>query len=231
MDWIKKGILSNNQLKILALIFMTADHVAKGLAINSVFLLVLGRFAYPIFAYMIAEGCRYTKNRTKHLLLLSSLALVCQVVFSVFMHSLEMCILVTFSLSVILIYAYDNMIKKRKAFDISVFVILMLLVLFLTFVMPKLIKGFSVDYGFLGVIIPLALFMTDNRWIKLSVLAVLLVLMALLMSAQYQMFSLISIIFLLLYNGKRGKLNLKYLFYIYYPAHLVAIYLIGILIR
>jgi hypothetical protein len=34
---------------------------------------------------------------------------------------------------------------------------------------------------------------------------------------------------LALYNGKRGKYNLKYLFYIFYPTHLVAIYVISLL--
>ena len=31
-------------------------------------------------------------------------------------------------------------------------------------------------------------------------------------------------------SGKKGKLNLKYLFYIFYPAHLIALYLIVLLV-
>lgn len=33
-----------------------------------------------------------------------------------------------------------------------------------------------------------------------------------------------------LYSGKRGKRKMKYLFYIYYPAHLVVIYWINLLL-
>ena len=36
--------------------------------------------------------------------------------------------------------------------------------------------------------------------------------------------------FIALYNGKRGKRKMKYLFYIYYPAHLVVIYGLSLLV-
>ena len=39
-----------------------------------------------------------------------------------------------------------------------------------------------------------------------------------------QMFTFLSIPLLMLYNGERGKAKgMKWLFYIYYPAHLVAV--------
>ena len=71
----KSGILSGNQLKIIALVAMTCDHVGKELLPAYEFLQIMGRLAFPIFAYMIAEGCRYTRNRKKHLLQVASLAL------------------------------------------------------------------------------------------------------------------------------------------------------------
>ena len=55
--------LTGNQLKLIALFAMTCDHVGLQLLPNVLILRILGRLALPIFAYMIAEGCRYTRNR------------------------------------------------------------------------------------------------------------------------------------------------------------------------
>ena len=35
-----------------------------------------GRLSMPLFAFMIAEGCRYTKNKVKHFFLLFGLAVL-----------------------------------------------------------------------------------------------------------------------------------------------------------
>ena len=60
-----KFSLNNNQLKIIAMISMVLDHV--GLVFFSDFEIfrILGRLAFPIYAYMIAEGCTHTKNRKR----------------------------------------------------------------------------------------------------------------------------------------------------------------------
>lgn len=228
MEIIKKGIFTNNQLKIMALVFMTCDHIAKAFFPQSAVLLILGRLAYPIFAYMIAEGCIYTKNRVRHLLMLGGLAVICQLVFTLFTGSYVMCILITFTLSVILIYTYDNMINRKSALDTIIFVALLAGVVFLCVKMPDILPGFMIDYGLIGVIIPLTLYMLKGKIYKLICLAVLLLMMGFQLKG-YQFYALISVVLLFLYNGERGKLNLKYLFYIYYPVHLVIIYIIQML--
>ena len=68
--------LTGNQLKIFALIAMTLDHIGLELLPQYPFLRIIGRLAFPLFAYMIAEGCRYTKNRTRYLLCIASMGLV-----------------------------------------------------------------------------------------------------------------------------------------------------------
>ena len=35
---------------------------------------------------------------------------------------------------------------------------------------------------------------------------------------------------LYLYNGKKGKCNLKYLFYVFYPAHLIILFFVNLLL-
>ena len=46
-----------------------------------------------------------------------------------------------------------------------------------------------------------------------------------------QWYGLATLPLLALYNGKRGRIRLKYLFYIYYPAHLAALYLLGLVFK
>ena len=45
-----------------------------------------------------------------------------------------------------------------------------------------------------------------------------------------QTFCLLALIPLAFYNGKRGKLRMKYFFYIFYPAHLIILYGINLLL-
>ncbi len=65
MDFIKKG-LDSFQLKVLALIFMTFDHVAyflTGVIDIPSWFHIIGRIAAPIFIFMVANGFYYTRNK------------------------------------------------------------------------------------------------------------------------------------------------------------------------
>ncbi len=220
----KKRRLSGNALKILAMIFMTCDHVAVELLPDWDFLRIIGRLAMPIYAYMIAEGCRFTHDRKKYLWRLSSLALLCQVVYFFAVGSLYQCILVTFSLSVCLIWALET---SPKSWGLLVF----LASAFLCEGLPVLLKGtdFAVDYGIVGVCLPALVYFGRTREEKLLGFTVGLILLAL----QYggiQWFGLGAVPLLMLYSGERGKLSIGRLFYFYYPAHLVVIYGLSLLL-
>ena len=91
--------LTGNQLKIIAMITMTCDHVGLQIFPQLQWLRILGRLAMPIYAYMIAEGCRHTRDRKKYLMRLLGMGILCQIVYFVAMESLYQCILITFSLS------------------------------------------------------------------------------------------------------------------------------------
>ena len=105
--------LTGNQLKLLALFAMTCDHVGLQLLPQFIILRIIGRLAAPLFAYMIAEGCRYTHDRGRYLGRLLGMAALCQIAYFAAMRSLYQCIFVTFSLSVCLIYALDNAVRRR----------------------------------------------------------------------------------------------------------------------
>ena len=221
--------LSNNQLKIIALVTMTVDHIGAYLLPQLLWLRIIGRLAFPIFAYMIAEGCRHTRSMGKYLGTMALFALVCQAVEFFIAGSLYMSIMVTFSMSILLIFLFQKA-QKNPLWAIPL-VLWLVAVQFVCEQLPLLLKGtdFSVDYGFIGVLIPCALYMMKNKTFRLVVLAVLLAVLA--TDSHYvQWYALAAVPLIALYNGQRGKGNLKWLFYIYYPAHLAVIYTVAFLL-
>ena len=221
--------LSNNQLKILAMVAMTLDHVGAFLFPHTLWLRVVGRLAFPIYAFMIAEGCRHSRSLPKYLLSLGAMAALCQAVDLVARGSLYMCILVTFSLSVSLILLIRQA-EKRPSWWLAVG-FATLGALFFCEGLPRLFpqSGFAVDYNFIGVMVPVVLYLMKNKWLQLLALAGLL--LALCYDAWIgQLWSLLAVPLLALYNGTRGKWKLKWFFYLFYPVHLVVIYFIGFLI-
>lgn len=216
--------LTSNQLKLLAMVTMTLDHIGVQLFPGVLWLRVIGRFAMPIYAWMIAEGCAHTRRRKQYLLQLAGLALLCQLVYFFAMGSLFQCILVTFTLSVLVIYAIDSGSSAKAALALCA-------ALFLTVFLPRLLPNtdFAVDYSIWGVLLPVAVYLSDTKPKKLLSAAVLLTLLA----VDYggvQWYGLAALLPLSLYSGARGKARLKWLFYLYYPLHLAAIYGISLLL-
>ena len=64
----KKVSFTNNQLKIIAVASMLLDHVGTELFPQVTLLRIIGRLAFPVFSFMIAEGCFYTIDKKKYLL-------------------------------------------------------------------------------------------------------------------------------------------------------------------
>ena len=219
----KKFSLTSNQLKILAMITMTVDHIGAYLLPQYDILRMIGRLAFPIYAYLIAEGCAHTRDRRRYLLQMGGMALLCQLVYFFATGSLYQCILVTFTLSILLIYAIDS---GSPLLGAGMF----LVVLFLTGFLPNRLPGFYIDYSLWGVLTPVAVYLGRNKREKLLFCGILLALLAADHSGFTQWLGLLSLIPLALYNGQRGKARIKWFFYLYYPIHLVAIYAIGFLI-
>lgn len=220
--------LTGNQLKIIALLSMTVDHVGQQLFPGVMLFRMIGRLAFPIFAYMIAEGCVYTKSRKRYLGTIAGLALVCQLVYFFALGSVYQCILVTFSLSIGLIYLLDSFDKKRGARELFLVLFALMGLFFLTELLPLKLSGtdFRIDYGFWGVLTPVLIYFAKTKRRKLGMLALGLCFISASIGP-IQWYCLISVLLLALYTGKRGTWNLKYLFYIYYPLHLVVIHLLA----
>lgn len=228
----RKTGLSGNQLKILAMLAMTCDHVGLQLLPQWEILRIIGRLALPVYAYMIAEGCRYTHSRGNYLLRLVVLALVCQVVYFAAMRSVYQCILVTFSLSIGLIYAVDNALKCRDLPSCLLALGALLAAAFICILLPKLLPqtDFAVDYGIWGVLLPVMIFLGQNKRQKIA----LLILGSGLLGITYggtQWWALAAVPLLMLYSGQRGKYHIGTMFYVYYPLHLAVIYGLSLIIK
>lgn len=212
--------LTGNQLKLIAMLTMTLDHIGVCLLPRISLLRIIGRLALPIYAYMISEGCFYTHNRKRYFLRLAGLALVCQIVYGIADRSLYQCILVTFSLSVGLICAVDAAQKQKKPFMVFAAAALLVGISLLCEVLPRHLPGFHVDYGIWGVLLPVIIYF-GGRDIRALLIGTVLLCLSL---GGLQWWSLTAVPLLALYNGQRGKLRIGWLFYLYYPLHLVILY-------
>lgn len=241
----KIRFLSGNALKLIAALAMLVDHIGLVFFPERSIFRIIGRLAFPIFAFMIAEGCRYTRNKLRYFLTMSGIAAVCQVVYYAALKATDLSVFVTFSVSILLVYLLQHLKKTfwdtrcSKAYKILIF-ISFFVALALTYIINL---NVDMDYGFAGCVMPLfaALFHSDegspdffkkldNNTIHVLSTGVAMIYMAA-VNRPIQYFSLLTIPLLLLYSGKRGKAKLKYFFYLFYPLHLVALYGIDMLLK
>lgn len=241
----KIAFLSGNMMKLLAAVLMTVDHVGLMLFPKDIMFRIIGRLSFPIFAFMISEGAKYTKDKLRYFLTMASFALVFQVVFYYFSGgSTEMCIFVTFSLSLPIIFSLQFFKQALFINDKKEAIMWLWLCGLMTVLTYLLTKVVSVDYGFLGIMCPVFANILNTKDTqapavikKLDVLPLRVLTFALclfVLSAKYegiQYYSLLALPILLLYSEKKGKFNMKYFFYLFYPIHLVIIEGIYLLTR
>lgn len=236
------SFLSTNTLKFMAAAFMVCDHIGVILFPDILLLRIIGRLAFPMFAFMIAEGCRHTRNKLRHFLTIGGFAFACQLGFYIFdpeMALREINVFVTFTFSVMMIYAlqafYKRLFDRNASWKSRVlFGVIFISIVFAVYYISLYI---NFDYNFYGAIIPLmaSLFMLpdncdidilkklDNKYMHILTLSIGVALMVFSDPVRMKRFAMLSIIPLLMYSGKKGKLKTKYFFYIFYPLHLVII--------
>jgi hypothetical protein len=210
-------IFNSTTLKIVAIITMTIDHIGVNyqqafLGLNiydqEVYILMrtIGRIAFPIFAFQIAEGFKHTSNVKRYLMNLFVFALVTDLLFDLFQVDFPgRNIFFTLFLGLLSLYSLKN-------FKLGYLAIIPVL-----FVSEYL----NVDYGMYGVL-AVIIFYYFNENMRIIMFILLNVLFILFLGfGSLQFYSIAALPFINLYNGERGfKLN-KYVFYTYYPAHLI----------
>lgn len=232
----KYGFLSNNVLKIIACITMLIDHMGVILFPNLMILRIIGRIAFPIFAFLLAEGCYYTRNKLRHLVVLSGFALVMQVVLYLATRMTDFSIFVHFSIAVGICYIIDFIDKfireKKVLLSIGLIVGLVLVCVLIVFV-DQQTTYFNSNYGIFAIFLPVVMYLVRkyikyvHLFINIILICISMVLMHYFTTFLDQLYGMIACVFILFYNGKKGKFNLKYLFYIFYPLHMVILYAIA----
>jgi hypothetical protein len=226
---------------------MTFDHVGVVFFGGVAIFRILGRLAFPLFAYFIAEGCKYTQNKLKRFLTVFIIGTLYTVFFLIYDGELYLNIFVTFSISIILIYLLQW--AKSLVFNDGKLIFAIIPVILIAALITGtsfLEKHIYLEYGVRGSILPLLISLFDFRGINklpvwatkldnhfMSLICMSVGLSLLCINAnlgQLQLYSFISVLLLLFYNGSVGNRKMKYAFYIFYPAHLVIIEGLSLLI-
>jgi len=217
--------MNSSQIRTLAIILMLIDHVGMAFFPQHLQFRIIGRLAFPLFAWLIANGFKHTKNVYKYLGRLIVLALISQYPFQLFMGinnqpPTHLNIFFTLALGLsALIISTSKMGKLIKTGSI----------LFLLIIA----EIFQVDYGMFGILSILVFHKFYSQHLKTFFFQVLVWSLSLIYSflttfgnsINLNILSVFSIFFIKSYNLQPGKAH-KWLFYGFYPAHLLVIYLI-----
>ena len=251
----RKG-LSQEGLKAVACLAMLLDHIGYGIlypmytatasggTLTSVeqsnglygayFLLrTVGRIAFPIFCFLLVEGFYRTRSRKRYALRLAIGALLAEIPYDLMcygaLHWQQQSVMVTLLLG----FGALAAMGRCKSPGLKALTAL-------PFAVAAEVLG--ADYGWVGVATVLLFEISRYSWRRaLIIFCGLLVLGhyaggAVLwfgnISVPLQAFSALAVLFLMLYDGRKvnaGK-AFQWAWYLFYPAHMLAIYLIGQLI-
>lgn len=224
--------LNGNQLKLIAIIAMTVDHLTwtfwPGYSHEwwVIILHVLGRLTAPIMWFFIAEGYHYTHDVKKYAGRLFLLALISHFAYN-FCFGISFIPLsgsvfnqtsVAWSLAWGLVLLCVNDSTALKQWQKTLIVIVICVITFpsdWSCIAPMAILGIGTNRGN---------FKKQMQWMMFWTLMYAVVYFIFIdkVYAVIQLGTCLTIPFLRLYNGKRGSWKgMGKLFYGYYPAHLV----------
>jgi hypothetical protein len=213
-------------LKIIAIITMTVDHVGAILYPDLIVLRIIGRIAFPLFAYLITLGIESTKKPGRYLITLFSFALVSQIPYSLAFEIQpfeQLNILFPLFLSAIALYSFN---KRRM----PVFVVILSLAILFSFLL-------NMEGTFYTILTVCCMKLLRHK-LELGILA--LVAVNLSVTPTTQILSLLALPLILLHvqnwlkmetripENSLNYLLRKYAFYTYYPLHLTLLYMINL---
>lgn len=244
----KSKILNSNQLKLIAIIAMTVDHIAWAMfdgypsALLPLVMHIIGRLTCPIMCYFIAEGYHYTRNINKYTFRLFAFAFVSH--FAYIFASNDFVDFKSF-----IPFYYGNFLNQTSVMWSLAWGLVMLRIADskriksiykVLLVILICIITLSSDWSCIAALCIMAVgtnrgdFRKQMSWMIFYVALYSLVYFFAIDKAYgiLQMGVVLSIPVIAMYNGKRGKnpkINkfMKWFFYIFYPVHLFVIGLIN----
>ena len=228
--------MSRNVLKIIAIVSMLIDHIGKLFFPDVAFLAIVGRLAFPLFAFFIAEGVFYTRSIKKYLCKLLIFGLISQIPYILFFYPLiRINVLFTFIFAILLIL----LINKIRATDNKVDKgFLIFFAVAYTLIIALLGYCSFIEYGVFGMLLPVCFYFFRHKIVLKYVSFVALMVgyvgsnILISWSIEFghfiQLFALLAIVLIALYNDRKDESSnkLKYLFYVFYPLHLALLVLI-----
>ncbi|MBQ3532517.1 MAG: hypothetical protein IJA51_02315 [Oscillospiraceae bacterium] len=219
--------LTGFQLKLLAAAAMLADHIAAvvlipvfGTSALTFALRAVGRIAFPLYCFLLAEGFRHTRNRRNYALRLGFFALLSEIPFDLAFNGCliepeDNNVFFTLLLGFLLLCAMD----KLRCSPLRSPLLLSIGFAAVTAAACGLSLLLRADYGFAGVLCVLVIWLLSG-YPALGLLCCAAVLVHFYGSNSF--FVLLAIPPVLLYSGERGRSG-KHGFYLFYPLHLLAL--------
>lgn len=239
----RKPELSSAGLHLLAMGLMLCDHLRAALFPSAEWLTCLGRLAFPIFSFLLAEGFARTRSRKNYLVRLLCWALLSEIPFDLMyagipFYPFHQNVLWTFVLSLILMMLTEK-IRARFRPQAAILPIAGLTLLFF-------LLGYAgmTDYYGPGVLTPLVFYwFPGRRWqdflgrlLGLSVLHAWLLggyyyeihLLGLELEFPQQALALLALAPICLYQGRRGfgGKGFRWFCYAFYPLHMALLFFI-----
>lgn len=231
--------MTSFHIKIIAIITMVIDHVGLFFFPEHPILRDIGRLAFPLFAWLIANGAYHTHDIQKYMKRLLVLAVVSQVPFTIANQHIGsplfyLNVVFTLVLGLLSIYILKN---NRNVLLSSVLVL----------ACAGIANLIHSDYGAAGVLSIVAFYifynnkkaMVFSQVIIMSILpAMTLILMSIkkidlssyYLSSFTETYGLLSLALIFFYNNKVGY-KMKYLFYIFYPLQYISIAIFQIVLN
>lgn len=211
--------LNSGNLKIIAAVSMLIDHIGycvlywftqdEGALPYPVYegLRIVGRLAFPLYCFLLAEGFAHSKNRTRYAVRLALFAVISEIPYDL------MCRCTVLSFDVQNVY-FTLLLGFLSMACIHRFAKKIYLSIIAVALCCAAAHFFNTDYGAYGVILIVLMFSVRQAppLIKSIAIAGGLIIKGLP--------PLTAIIPISMYNGEKGKAP-KYFFYIFYPAHIM----------
>ena len=242
----KLKCLTGTDLKVLAMVCMFLDHAGWTVAFGAAgmeWLTCVGRIAFPLFAFMIAQGYCHTGNFKRYLGRMFLFALVSEIPFNLMtggsvLNPFHQNVMFTFCLALLLLRAVDKAWERHWWEGLLVAV-------FGGCVGYGVGMLTMVDYNGAGILTVLAFWLARKvprfgwavqlaalEWINLELLGGMSYIVEVgggEIWVPQQIFALLALIPIWMYNGQRGPggKTWKYAVYIFYPAHILILSLLS----